>query len=80
MRKILLGAAAGALTLGLSVVGASAELACSGNVCWHVHEHYDYPSTAHIVVHPDDWHHSDHVVVREHEGRGYWAGDRWTEW
>lgn len=80
MNNIFLGAAAGALVLGFSVVGASAELACSDNVCWHVHEHYDYPSAARVVVHPDDWHHGDKVQIREHEGRGYWHGDRWTEW
>jgi hypothetical protein len=22
----------------------------------------------------------EHFSWREHEGRGYWRGDRWTEW
>src|SRR5215471_2869072 len=31
---------------------------------------------------PDDWRwdRGEHFVWREHEGRGYWRGDRWMEW
>lgn len=78
--KSLLGAAAGAGLLALSSVGASAAVACSGNVCWHTHEHFDYPHGARIVVHEDDWRPGPRVIFHEHEGRGYWRGDRWTEW
>jgi hypothetical protein len=80
MKKLVIGAAIGTCVLAASVVSASADLACSGNVCWHVHERYEYPARAHIVIHPDDWRHSKRVVIREHEGRGYWRGRHWEEW
>jgi hypothetical protein len=65
-----------------SAVSASAEIACNGDVCWHVKDRYEYPPTAKIIIHPDDWkwEPSEHYSWREHEGRGYWRGDRWTEW
>ena len=31
--------------LALSTLGASAAIVCSGNVCWHAQESYDYPPT-----------------------------------
>jgi hypothetical protein len=78
--KSLLGAAVGAGVLAISAMSASAAVVCSGNVCWHTHERYTYPPEARIVVHEDNWHWGPEVTVREHEGRGYWSGDRWTEW
>jgi hypothetical protein len=78
--KGLLGVAAGAGLLALSNVGASAAIACTGNVCWHSHERYDYPSGARVVIHEDNWRPGPRITFREHEGRGYWHGDRWTEW
>jgi len=80
--KTLLGAAMGAGVLVFSVVNASAAIVCNGNVCWHTHESYDYPADARVIVHPDDWRWgpSEHFAWREHEGRGYWRGDRWTNW
>lgn len=80
--KTLLGAAMGAGVLVFSVVNASAAIVCSGNVCWHTHESYDYPAGARVIVHPDDWRWGpeEHFAWREHEGRGYWRGDRWTNW
>lgn len=78
--KSLLGMAAGASLLALSSVGASAAIACTGNVCWHSHERYDYPSGARIVIHEDNWRPGPRIIFREHDGRGYWHGDRWTEW
>ena len=79
--KAVLSAAVGAGALVLSVAGASAAVVCAGNVCWHTHETFEYPPDARIVVHPDDWHwgRNEHFVFREHEGRGYWRGGRWTE-
>jgi hypothetical protein len=35
-RKTILGAAIGAAALALSAASASADVACSGDVCWHV--------------------------------------------
>jgi hypothetical protein len=82
LRRTILAAALGAGTLALSAASASAAIVCSGNVCWHTHESYDYPPSAHVIVHPDSWRWEprEHFVFREHEGRGYWSGDRWTEW
>ena len=78
--KSLLGMAAGASLLALSSVGASAGIACTGNTCWHTHERFDYPRGAGIIVHEDNWRPGPRITFREHEGRGYWHGDRWTEW
>jgi hypothetical protein len=80
--KNLVGAAVAAGVLALSTVSASAAIVCSGNVCWHTHERYTYPPEARVVVHDDNWHWgpSEKFTFREHEGRGYWKGDRWTDW
>ncbi len=81
LHKALIGTAAGAAALGLSSIAASAAIACSGDVCWHTPGHYRYPAEARVVVHPDSWHWGPraHFRFREHEGRGYWSGDTWTE-
>jgi hypothetical protein len=41
-----------------------------------------YPSESRVVVHKDDWKWgpSEKYSWREHEGRGYWKGDSWTDW
>lgn len=75
LTKVLVGAALGTGVLALSAMNVSAAIVCSGNTCWHTHETYHYPSSAHIVIHQDDWHAGPRVVFREHEGRGYWRGD-----
>jgi hypothetical protein len=82
LRKTVFGAALGAGVLALSAVSASAAIVCTGNVCWHTPQVYEYPPAAAVIVHPDDWRWepSDNYSWREHEGRGYWNGDRWTEW
>ena len=81
-QKFLLGPALGAAALALSVGTASAFIACSGNVCWHATERYSYPAESRVIVHEDSWKWgpSERFSWREHEGRGYWNGDRWTEW
>src|SRR5438552_15626841 len=78
--KILLGAALGAGVLALSAVNASAAIVCTGNVCWHAKEKYNYPPEARVTIHEDSWKAGPSITFREHEGRGYWNGDRWTEW
>lgn len=78
--KLFAGAAAAVGLLALSATGASAYIACTGNVCWHAHDRYHYPRDAHVVVHADTWHHGPSITIREHEGRGYWHGDSWTSW
>lgn len=80
--KALASATIGAGLLAVSTLGASAAIACRGNVCWHMHETYAFPPGAGVVVHGDDWRWGprERFVFREHEGRGYWRGDRWTTW
>jgi hypothetical protein len=77
LSKTTLGVlAAGVLALPASSV--SAAIACTGNVCWHTPERYEYPPEARVIIHPDDWHWRRHerYFWREHEGRGYWRGGR----
>lgn len=78
--KTILGAALGVGVLAFSAASASAAIVCNGSVCWHAHEHYSYPATAHVIVHPDNWRAGPTIKFHEHEGRGYWNGDRWTQW
>jgi hypothetical protein len=81
LSKALLGAALGAGILAFSAISASAAIVCSGSVCWHTHEAYEYPPDAGVIVHPDDWRWGagERFSWREHEGRGYWRGERWME-
>lgn len=82
LSKTLLSALVGAGAVAVSAAGASAAIACAGNVCWHAHERYEYPAGARIVVHEDGWRWGahEHYRWREHEGRGYWNGRRGTSW
>ena len=80
LSKTVLAAATGAGVLALTSAGASAAIACSGDVCWHVHHGYHYPPSAAVIIHPDHWHHGPKVVIREHEGRGYWHDGHWVRW
>lgn len=82
LTKAFAAAALGAALFTGSSVSAWAAIVCSGNVCWHTHETYTYPPEAKVIVHEDNWKWgpSEHFTFREHEGRGYWSGDRWTEW
>lgn len=80
--KMTLSAALGAGFLAGSTAISSAAIACSGNVCWHASERYEYPSESRVIIHPDGWRWRPHerYVWREHEGRGYWRGRQWHEW
>jgi hypothetical protein len=82
LSKALSGAAIGAGMLAITTATASAAVVCSGNVCWHSTERYEYPAEARIVVHPDNWRWGprERFRWREHEGRGYWRGERWIGW
>ena len=77
--KILLATVCGGAALALSALTASAEIACSGNVCWHVKERITYPPEANVTIREDSWKPGPTVKFREHEGRGYWRGDAWVE-
>lgn len=84
MRPLNQATVGAALTVGilaLSNASVSAEIACRGNVCWHVQGRYEYPPEARVIIHPDDWHwrRNERYVWREHEGRGYWRDGRWIE-
>ena len=79
MSKYLFATATGATLLVFSAVSASAAIACSGNVCWHVKEKYTYPAESKVIIHEDSWKPASGVTIREHEGRGYWKGDVWTD-
>jgi hypothetical protein len=81
LRNSIISAAIGASVLASSALSASAAIVCSGNVCWHTHENHRYPPEARVIIHPDNWSWgpSEHYDWREHEGRGYWKGDTWTE-
>ena len=66
-RNALLAASVAAGLLGLSSTGASAAIACRGDVCWRVHAPYVYPPSATIVIHPDYWRPpTPTIVIREH--------------
>ncbi len=80
LTKALLAAAATAGVLAVSSLSASAAIVCTANVCWHTHERYEYPPTAGVVIHEDDWRGGPGITFREHDGRGYWRGDRWEAW
>ena len=74
-----LGAAVGLTGLAAST-SAGAEIVCNReNACWHVHEHYDYPPSAGVVVYGDDWKFPNHHYKSsdDHDGRGYWDGHHW---
>jgi hypothetical protein len=80
-KKIALATAATAGLLAASAMSASASIICSGNVCWHTTERYEYPADARVVVHEDSWKPAPEVKItfREHTGRGYWREDKWVE-
>jgi hypothetical protein len=80
LRQALLGAVTGLSFLAISILNASAAIACSGSVCWHALERYDYPPGAGVIVHEDTWKAGPDSTFREHEGRGFWKGDVWTSW
>ena len=48
--KALLGTTIGAAALALTAASASAEIACSGDVCWHVKDKITYPAESKVIV------------------------------
>jgi hypothetical protein len=79
MRRLGLGLLAGVGMLAASSLSAMAGIACSGNVCWHTTDRYEYPPAAGVVVHEDAWKPDPGITFREHTGRGYWRGESWTD-
>jgi hypothetical protein len=82
LNKTLIGAVMGAGVLAWTMASASAAIVCSGNVCWHVKEKYEYPPEGRVTIHDDNWKWgpSDKYEFREREGRGYWREDKWITW
>ena len=82
LSKSVLAATVGVTALACSTFSASAYIACSGKVCWHVKDRHEYPAHARVVIHEDDWKWKRYEKYRwrEHEGRGYWRGSRWETW
>ena len=76
-----LAAVIGLGTLAVTPMTASAFIACTGNVCWHVSERHKYPRDARVVIHEDTWKPRARAKIefREREGRGYWRGKEWRE-
>lgn len=76
---VLLGAGTFAFTTAGS---ALADVVCNNDGdCWHVKDHYKYPSGVVITMHPDDWKWGDKDKNRWHEpegqSRGFWRGGLW---
>jgi hypothetical protein len=79
LTKILLAGAIAGSAMAVSAPSALADVVCNGKVCWHVHEKYSYPPSAGVIVHEDTWKAGPDITFREHEGRGYWKGEAWTD-
>ncbi|MDE2363817.1 MAG: hypothetical protein KGM42_14150 [Hyphomicrobiales bacterium] len=82
IRTIALAAVIAGGGLAVSAVGASAAVVCNADGdCWHTTAEYKYPPAVTLQIHPHDWKWGDHDKFRwrEHDGRGYWHGDRWEE-
>ena len=73
----LVGASAIAMT-----TSANARIVCNEEGdCWHTQTVYVYPPTLGLTIHENDWKwkEGEKRRWREHEGKGYWKGDRWEE-
>jgi hypothetical protein len=79
MRRLGFGLLAGVGMLAVSSLSAMAGIACSGNVCWHTTDRYEYPGAAGVVIHEDAWTPGPGITFREHPGRGYWRGESWVD-
>jgi hypothetical protein len=80
--KIAAAALLGASAFAFTVTGASAKIVCNAQGdCWHATTEYKYEPSAGVKVYNDDWKwkEGDRFRWREHEGRGYWKGENWTE-
>jgi len=80
--KFVAAALLGASALAFTATGASARIVCNAEGdCWHAKTEYNYEPTFRLKVYPDEWKwkEGERFRWREHEGRGYWRGDKWTE-
>ena len=82
MKMLTKAILAGAATLALSAVSASAAIVCNDDGdCWHVRGRPHYGSDVKVYVHPDNWRwgHGKHFRWREHAGHGYWRHGVWVD-
>jgi hypothetical protein len=80
--KIAFAALVGGSAIAMTATGATARIVCNGEGdCWHPRGDFEFMPAFGLTVHPDNWHwrKDEHFAWREHEGRGYWHGGRWTE-
>ena len=72
--KFLVAATMSVSALAITGATASAAIVCSEGDCWHTHDHFEYPASAHVIVHPDDWHWHDGEHFHWHERCGKASG------
>jgi hypothetical protein len=62
---------------------ASARVVCNEDGdCWHNRDVQVFPPALGLTVHEDDnwkWGEGEKHHWREHEGKGYWKGDKWRD-
>ena len=81
-RKACLAGGLGGAAALLQATTVSAAIVCTGNVCWHTKERYEYPKESKVTIYEDTWKPEAKAKVefREHEGRGYWRDKAWVNW
>jgi hypothetical protein len=80
--KIAFAVLVGGSAIAVTATGATARIVCNGEGdCWHPRGDFEFVPAAGVTIHPDNWRwrKDEHFAWREHEGRGYWRGGRWTE-
>ena len=71
------GVSAAAMT-----TSASARVVCNeGGDCWHTQSDNVLPPALGLTVHDHTWKwkEGEKHTWREHEGKGYWKGNSWTD-
>jgi hypothetical protein len=62
---------------------ASARIVCNEEGdCWHSKTVEVFPPALGLTIHEDNWKWAEGEKKqhwREHEGKGYWKGDKWRE-
>src|ERR1700685_4833472 len=73
------GSPRGTAPVTIEGYGPSSAVVCdeAGTTCWHSVDRYDYPSGAHVVVHPYDWQggNGGHHTRRGNPRAGAWEGE-----
>ena len=81
-RTIALGAIATAGVVAMTG-SASARVVCNADGdCWHSQTTEVYPPALGLTIHESNdwkWAEGEKHHWREHEGKGYWKGDKWRD-